>query len=94
MEHAFDISTRKGNSEIVLDMVSGATDVGPETIVDFSAKILDAKPARSILIAMPRPNAEAGKLRRMYNIEMVVESEVREVLEKLTNLLGIKTLPE
>jgi len=83
----FDISAQRGDEELVLDIESEQTEVGPEIIAVFYAKILDTRPRRPILICIPGLNRDAKSLSTMYKLETVIASDIREVETKLSELI-------
>ncbi len=87
VDHTFDVHASKGGSEIAADLVSATTDIGPESVAGFFAKVFDAKPQRAILIAIPKLNQEAQKLSAMYSIETVSADQVEDILKNLSSLL-------
>ncbi len=87
IDHTFDIFASKGGSEIVADLVSATTDIGPENVAGFFAKVFDAKPQRAILISIPKLNQEAQKLSAMYSIETIAADQVEDILTNLSQLL-------
>jgi hypothetical protein len=63
----FDISAKRGDEELVLDIESDQTEVGPEIIAAIYANILDTRPRRPILICIPGLNRDAKKPE--YNVQ-------------------------
>jgi hypothetical protein len=90
---SFDISTTKGHEEIVLDIAAGATEIGPESVVAFFAKIFDTKPPRPILVCIPALNHDAKSLATMYKIETVTGSDMSGVLSGLSEIFGPELAP-
>jgi hypothetical protein len=83
----FDISVQRENEEIVFDIESEHTEVGPEIIAAFYAKILDTRPRRAILICIPNLNRDARSLSIMYKLETVIASDIREAETKVSELI-------
>ena len=88
IKHTFDMYGWKEGAEIALDVTSGATDIGPEGIVGFFAKIYDTKPHRAVLVTMPNITKDAQRLCSMYGIQVVAGRTIDEVVERLTLLLS------
>jgi hypothetical protein len=84
----FDILATRGGEGIVLDIESEQAEVGPDIIAAFFAKIMDTRPRRPILVCIPGLNRDAGSLSTMYNLEIVIASEIQDALTKLSELIG------
>ena len=95
-EHTFDIYARKDSSEIVVDMISGNEDIGPESVVAFFGKVYDLNPRRAILVTMPGLNKDAQRLSSFYKIEVVSGRSIDDLLRNLQELLdkGIVEAPK
>jgi hypothetical protein len=92
--HNFDLGAKRGDSVIVLDMVSAPNEVGPQDVVEFFAKIYDTKPSKALLIAMPRLNREAQRLGAMYGVEVIGAESPDEVVKRLTSYVGGQSIVE
>jgi hypothetical protein len=84
----FDILAKRDDEEIVLDIESEQSEVGPDIIAAFFAKIIDTRPRRPILICLPGLNRDAKSLSTMYNLEIVIANEIQDALTKLSELIG------
>lgn len=91
IEHRFDIYASRNNSNIVLDVISAPTAVGPEKIVGFFAKVFDTRPSKGVLIAMPKLDEEAQKLSALYGVETIAAEQTDEILARLSRLLERST---
>jgi len=87
IEHTFDMYGLKDETEFVLDIVSAANEIGPESVVGFFAKVYDTKPPRAILVVMPNVTKETQRLCSMYGIEVVAGKDTDEIIERLMVLL-------
>lgn len=85
--HNFDMGAKNGSAEIVMDMVSAIDEVGPPQVVEFFAKVYDTKPAKSLLIALPKLGREAQRLGAMYGVEVIGAESVDEVKSKLSTFI-------
>ena len=85
-DERFDFSATKGEEQIVIDAVLGKSVVGPDKVVAFFAKVMDAKPRRSILICSPSLNHDAQSLVSMYKLEAVTANDVGNILLKLSQI--------
>jgi hypothetical protein len=86
-DYVFDIFAQNGQTEMVVDITSEASDVGPESVATFFAKIYDSKPRRAILIAIPRLAQEAQRLSELYKLEVVGGESVEDLLRRFKELL-------
>ena len=86
-EHSFDIHAQNGSSEMVIDIASGAEDVGSESVVAFFGKIYDLNHRRAILIAMPGLNRDAERLTSLYKFEVVSGASIEELVRNFSELL-------
>lgn len=87
-EHIFDIYARKEGAEVVLDMTSGAQEIGAESVVAFFGKVYDLNPRRAILVVMPGLSKDAQRLSELYKVEVVSGASVEELVRNLDQLLG------
>jgi hypothetical protein len=92
-EHTFDIYAQKDDSEIVLDLTSGAQEIGSESVVALFGKVYDLSPRRAILVAMPRLSKDAQGLSTLYKIEVVSGPSIESLIHGLSELLGKETPP-
>jgi len=88
--HNFDLGAEKQRSLIVLDMVSAMDEVGPKDVIEFFAKVYDAKPPKALLIALPRLNVEAQRLGAMYGVDIIGAASPDEAVSKLSNVVGLQ----
>jgi hypothetical protein len=82
----FAISATKGRDEILIDVASGESPVGPEKVVAFFAKIFDARPKRPVLICVPSLDHDAKSLVTMYKIESITAPDMDGVLSRLSEI--------
>jgi len=82
----FDVFARKGEEEILIDIASEESAVGPEKVVAFFAKIFDTKPKRPVLICVPSLDHDAKSLVTMYKIEAVTAPNMDGVLSRLSEI--------
>jgi hypothetical protein len=69
-------------------MISGAEEIGPESVVAFFGKVYDLNPHRAILVAMPRLSIDAQRLSGLYRVEVVSGTSIEELVRNLEELLG------
>jgi len=91
IQHSFDVYARKEGSEAMFDILSGPEEVSLQAAIGFLAKVIDAKPPRTILIAMPKLSKEAQKLSALYGFEIVEGEKGEEIVEKLQTSLKVTT---
>lgn len=84
----YDLSVANGKGEIVLDVASGPSTVGPETVVAFFAKTFDIKPQRPILVCIPALNHDAQSLVTMYEIGAFFINDVCTRSRPESSLMG------
>jgi hypothetical protein len=89
IEHTFDMHAWREEMDIMIDFVSANTDIGPEEVAAFFAKIFDTKPRRAILIAMPKLSESGQKLSAMYGVEIIAADNVAKLIENLTLVLNM-----
>ena len=92
--HSFDLEAKKGETEIVLDMVSSTGEVSPQDVMAFFAKVYDAKPSTPIMVAMPRVSKEALSLGAMYGVEIIAADDPDRIISKLAKITGSVAVPE
>jgi hypothetical protein len=68
----FDIVASRKNEMWVFDVSADNASSDSNTVLSLFAKALDVKPKKATLLAMPTVSPEAGKLARMYNIQVLV----------------------
>ena len=85
-DQQYDLSVANEKGEVVFDVASGRSMVGPEVVVAFFAKILDTKPQRPILVCIPGLNHDAQSLVTTYKIETVTDSDTDAIVKKLSAL--------
>lgn len=90
--HNFDLGAKKNSTEIVMDMVSAIDEVGPPEVVGFFAKVYDTKPAKSLLIALPKLSREAQRLGAMYGVEIIGAVSPDEIIKKLSAIIESESL--
>lgn len=91
VEHTIDIYASKEGSQIAVDILSGIRDVSAEAVAGFFAKTYDAKPARAILVAVPKLSQEGQRLATLYGLETVEGENSDQVVENLGTLLRART---
>lgn len=94
--HSFDLGAKneKENKEVILDLLSAVTEVGPQQVVEFFAKVYDTKPPLAVLIAMPKISVEAQRLSAMYGVRAIAAADTDDALRKLIPILDLSTSPE
>jgi len=92
-EHTFDIHAQNEDSQMVLDMTSGAQEIGSESVVAFFGKVYDLSPLRAILVAMPGLSSDAQRLGKLYKIEVVSGPSIESLIQGLSELLGKEAPP-
>jgi hypothetical protein len=93
IEHTFDMHAWRKEKDIMLDFVSANTDIGPEEVAAFFAKIFDTKPRRAILIAMPKLTESGQKLSAMYGVEIIAADNVAQLIEAFSLVLNMPGEP-
>ncbi|MEM3022668.1 MAG: restriction endonuclease [Candidatus Bathyarchaeia archaeon] len=87
-EHEFDLVATRGEGSLVISISSSDSEVGEEEVVEFFAKVLDARPSRAVLVAMPRLSEGAMRLAQLYGIGIAEGRDAGEVMASMARLLG------
>jgi glycosyltransferase involved in cell wall biosynthesis len=80
MEYDFDIVASRSDETWVFD-VSADDASDNNAVLSLLAKVLDVKPNKTTLLAMPTISPEAGKLARMCNIQVLVGNSSVQLCE-------------
>jgi hypothetical protein len=96
IEHIFDIIAYKQNNEkniFAITIASSFEKVEPEVIVNHFSKAFDAKPSRSIIVAIPALNEDGKRLAKLYGIDVInanTLTEARKIFKE--NILSINKI--
>ncbi|MEM2998378.1 MAG: hypothetical protein QW542_05465 [Thermoproteota archaeon] len=86
VEHQFDMTVYKrgkGSRKTVIDVVIGNSLIKEDNVAKMFVKVLDTKPARSILVAVPGTTEGGRRLASLYKIELIEGADVGQAVEKL-----------
>jgi hypothetical protein len=94
---SFDLAiTSKGRwgaqKSIVMDVINSELGAGPEVVREFAAKVRDAKPTVSYLIAIPKLADQARDLARNLRLTIVEAPTLKEAMGPIRDLPAIKEL--
>lgn len=87
VSHRFDLVLSKEKMVEVVDIIFADDSVTEIPVISMFAKKYDSKPARAIVIAIPRMSEEGRKLAETYGIQVVEALNVKEGVEKLLKLV-------
>jgi predicted nucleic acid-binding Zn-ribbon protein len=90
VEHQFDMIVYKQGKKAwktVIDVAVGNSMIREENVAKMFVKVLDTRPGRSILVAVPGMTEGGRRLASLYKIELVEGGDVGQAAEKLRNVL-------
>ncbi|MEM2364599.1 MAG: hypothetical protein QW371_02635 [Candidatus Bathyarchaeia archaeon] len=87
-EHVFDFVAKKGGDYLLISIASSDSEVGEGEVVEFFAKVFDVRPAKAVLVAMPRLSGDALRLAKFYRIAIAEGRDAGEVVASMGRLLG------
>jgi len=90
----FDIVASRKNEMWVFDVSADNASSDSNTVLSLFAKALDVKPKKATLLAMPTVSPEAGKLARMYNIQVLVGNSSVQLCDVIRLVLDTSPLKE
>lgn len=83
-----------GNKTIAIDVVAYETGVGSDAVRSFAAKVKDAKPSESYLVAIPGLDAEAKTLAKNMRLTVVEAPSLKDATSTLLGLGAFKDLAQ
>lgn len=87
-EHAFDVVAARGGDRLLISIASSDSEVGEGEVVEFFAKVLDVRPAKAVLVAVPRLSEGALRLAEFYGIATAEGRDAGEVVASMAKALG------
>jgi len=82
-DHAFDIVGERHAEQIVISLTSDPDGVAPDAVASFFGRLLDVRPDRSLLVAMPKLTAQARNMAALYKIETLEGKTLSDVMEQM-----------
>jgi glycosyltransferase involved in cell wall biosynthesis len=84
----FDIVASRNSETWVFDVSADDASSDSNIVLSLFAKILDVKPKKATILAMPTITPEAGKLARMYNIQVLVGNSSVQLCDVIRLVVG------
>jgi len=81
-----------GEKTVAMDIAHSDPETGQDVVREFAAKVRDAKPTASYLVAIPRLSNDARDLARNLKLTVVEASSLKEAMAPIQNLAAIKEL--
>lgn len=88
VDHVFDIVCERNNEQVVIALASDPRGVGPEKVVSFFSKLVDVRPTRAVLVAMPALTPHARRIAGVYSIETLEGATLSQIIEQLRKMTG------
>jgi len=77
---------------VAMDVINSESEVGPEVVREFAAKVRDAKPTASYLVILPKLTADAKDLAKNLKLTIVDAPSMKEATASIRELAAIKEL--
>jgi len=77
---------------IVMDIINSESGIGSDNVREFAAKVRDAKPTVSYLVAIPNLTDEARDVSRNLKLTIVEASSLKEAMGSIRDLPAFKEL--
>ena len=77
---------------LVMDIINSDTGIGADNVREFAAKVRDAKPSVSYLVAIPNLTNEAREVSRNLKLTVVEATSLKEAMGTIRDLPAIKEL--
>jgi glycosyltransferase involved in cell wall biosynthesis len=84
----FDILASRNDEMWVFDVSADDASSDSNIVLSLFAKVLDVKPKKATLLAMPTITPEAGELARMYNIQVLVGNSSAQLCDVIRLVVG------
>jgi len=90
VEHAFDILAFGGGSDeevLAVDFALSEEPIDEVKVISMFAKVYDANPFKSVLVAFPKLTADARKLAERYKLGVVETNDVKDIWKKMREVV-------
>lgn len=77
---------------LVMDIINSESGIGSDDVREFAAKVRDAKPTVSYLVAIPKLTDEARDVSRNLKLTIVEASSMKDAMSSIRDLPLIKEL--
>jgi len=91
VQYDFDIVASRDHETWVLDISGEEVSPDDSSVPSLFAKILDARPSKATLLAIPGISPQTRKLAEMYNIQVVVGNSTAQLCDAIR--LAVKGFP-
>jgi hypothetical protein len=81
-----------GEKTVAMDVTDFESEAGPDIVREFAAKVRDAKPTASYLVAIPKLTDDARDLAKNLKLTIVEAPSLKEAMAPIQNLVAIKEL--
>jgi len=81
-----------GQKTVAMDVAQSESETGPDVVREFAAKVRDAKPTSSYLVAIPTLTGDARELAKNLKLNVVEASSLKDAITPIQNLTAIKEL--
>ncbi|MBA7685088.1 hypothetical protein ES703_93503 [subsurface metagenome] len=90
VRHQFDIVAYSGGEDegtLVMDAVVSVDPISEDDVKSLFAKVYDANPLKSVIVAFPELTDDAHKLAEKYKIGVVETTELKDIWVKLREVV-------
>ena len=77
---------------IVMDVINSESGIESDYVREFAAKVRDAKPTVSYLVALPKLTDDARDVSKNLKLTIVEASSLKEAMSSIRELPAIKEL--
>jgi predicted RNA-binding Zn-ribbon protein involved in translation (DUF1610 family) len=77
---------------LVMDIINSESEIGSDDVREFAAKVRDAKPTDSYIVAIPKLTDEARDVSRNLKLAIVEASSMKDAMSRIRDLPVIKEL--
>jgi glycosyltransferase involved in cell wall biosynthesis len=88
IEYDFDIVASRDNEVWVFDVSADDASSESNAVLSLFAKVLDVRPNKATLLAMPTITPQVGKLAKMYNIQVLVGNSPVQLCDVIRLVTG------
>ena len=92
LKHTFDLVVKGGESEspvkFVIDIAFDPAEVGEAPLLSLFAKSIDVEGVKPILVAIPKLSKKAKETAKVYNVEVVEGTDIKDIKARLNLVLG------
>jgi glycosyltransferase involved in cell wall biosynthesis len=94
IEYDFDIVASRGNEVWVFDVSADDASSESNAVPSLFAKVLDVRPNKATLLAMPTITPQVGELAKMYNIQVLVGNSSLQLCDAIRLAVGAPSKEE